>query len=395
MMRKVMIYVLLSLLGLTFQSCGGQTKNNKKDKDMTNGYTWGPAASAPLMFHADSRYVIFYVGEDNSPYPVIYSSLDGGIAGGSSNAALNAFDTQMAMPNGFKTIWLSFAERKVYRGDFTFTEEQKERYKKLFVQGFETTENINDSIELVHETYTTFCVTFIPGGRALLHITGPGRRVYVDSFQCEELKDITLEDLNFPYVTECNTIQEYFDKALKYEEFNLMLAYIKEHGIPFKLWDRYLERFNYKIKIEFENEETVLDPDYGSSYANGEIRKSRHGISEDSLSRIKSLAFKWYVGDVKYTGHFYFNEEDVLNIFDEAYGKDRTQQGEFIIRVSKYNNWFDIVLRVGEKEYLFDTKKRTQIHVFKLSPGQKAGDDEVHYNNHRHIHSSDIKFIGE
>lgn len=390
MIRRIMIYALLSLLGLNFQSCGGQTKNNKKDKDMTNGYTWGPAASAPLMFHADSRYVIFYVGEDNSPYPVIYSSLDGGIAGGSSNAALNAFDTQMAMPNGFKTIWLSFAERKVYRGDFTFTEEQKERYKQLFVQGFETTENINDSIELVHETYTTFCVTFIPGGRALLHITGPGRRVYVDSFQCEELKYITLEDLNFPYVTECNTIQEYFDKALKYEEFNLMLAYIKAHGIPYKLWDRYLERFNYKIKIEFENNETILDLDYGYKFANGEMFKSRDGVSVDSLARIKTTGFTWSVADTVYAGRFFYNENEVLDIFDKAYGKDRRQQGEFVIRVSKYNNWFDIFLRVGDKEFKFE---KTQIHVFKQGVDQHDRDAVVHYDNYRG--EDPTKFIGE
>lgn len=392
-MKKIMIYALLSLLGLNFQSCGGQIPNNKKDKDMTNGYTWGPAASAPLMFHADSRYVIFYVGEDNAPYPVIYSSLGGGIANGSSNAALNAFDTQMAMPNGFQTIWLSFAERKVYRGDFAFTEEQKERYKQLFVQGFETTEKKNDSIELVHETYTTFCVTFIPGGRALLHITGPGRRVYVDSFQCEELKDITLEELNFPYETKCNSLQEYFDKALKYEEFHLMLAYIKEHGIPFKLWDRYLERFNYKIKVEFENEETVIDPDYGYYFTNGEMFGSMDNVKVDAYARPMSLHMAWSVTDTVYTGHFYFNEEDVLNIFDEAYGKDRTQHGEFIIRVSKYNNWFDIVLRVGENEYKFDTEKRTQIHVFKVTPENKNYDDHLFYWNYRGQYLK--KFIGE
>lgn len=382
-MRALMIYPLLALLGLIFQSCLGQANNNKKNKDMANGYTWGPAASAPRMFKVESRYVIFYVGSDNSPYPVIYSGLGKGIANGSSNAALNKFNSQMEMPNGFETIWLSKAERKVYGGEFTFTEEQKERYRQFFVRGYEGAEMWNGKVELKHYTYTTFCVTFIPGGRALLHITGPGRRVYVDSFQCHELKDITLEELNFPYQTDCKTVQELFDFDLKYEEYQPMLTYIREHGIPYKLWDRYLEKFNYKIKIEFENEHTILDPDYGSSYANGEIIKSRDGIPTDSLARIKSLAFKWYVGDIKYTGHFYFNEEDVLEIFDRAYGNDRTQPGEFVIRVSKYNNWFDIFLRVGDKKYKFDNERRTQIHVFKVTPENKDDDNHLFYWNYR------------
>ncbi|MCP9610561.1 DUF2931 family protein [Coprobacter tertius] len=391
-MRIIMIYALLSLLGINFQYCGGQANNNKKNKEMANGYSWGPAASAPKLFPVESRYVIFYVGVDNSPYPVIYSELRRGIANGSSNAALNDFDAQMAMPNGFKTIWLSRAERKVYGGDFTFTDAQKERYRRLFVQGYEVFKKWQGKTEQKHYTYTTFCVTFIPGGKALLHITGPGRRVYVDSFQCDELKDITLEELNFPYVTNYKTMKEHFDRTLKYEEYQPMLAYIKEHGIPYKLWDRYLEKFNYKIKIKFENNETKLDPDYGSSYANGEIIKSRDGIPINSLARIKSLAFKWYVGDVKYTGHFYFNEDEVLEFFDKAYGKDRGQNGEFVIYVSKNNNRFDIFLRVGDRELKFE---KTQIHVFKQGVEQPDKEAIVFYNNHRDIHSSNIKFIGE
>lgn len=389
-MKKIIIYTLLALLGLNFQSCGGQANNNKKNTNMANGYSWGPAASAPKLFPVESRYVIFYVGEDNSPYPVIYSELDGGIADGSSNAALNDFDGQMAMPNGFKAIWLSRAERKVYGGDFTFSEEQKERYRRLFVQGYESAEEWQGKTELKHYTYTAFCVTFIPGGRALLHITGPGRRVYVDSFQCDELKDITLEELNFPYVTNYKTLQEHFDRTLKYEEYQPMLAYIKGHGILYKLWDRYLERFNYKIKIEFENSETILDPDYGYSFTNGEMFFSDDGVTVDSLARLKRIFPVWYVGDVEYSGNFFFNEDEVLEYFAEAYGKDRRQPGEFIIRVSKYNNKFDIFLRVGDKEFKFE---KTQIHVFKVTPENKDADDHLFYWNYR---GEEVKrYIGE
>ena len=386
-MKTIMIYALLTLLGLNFQSCGGK---NKKDKNMANSYAWGPAASAPILFPVELRYMIFYLGEDNTPYPVIYSMLGSGIARGNNQLGMNDFEGQMVMPNSFKTIWLSKAERKVYGGEFTFTKKQKERYRKLFETGYYSAETWEGKTTLEYTTYNTFCMTVIPGGKALLHITGTGRRVYVDSFQCTELKDITLEELNFPYQTTCKTIQEHFDNALKYDKYAPMLEYIKQHGIPYTLWDKYLERFNYKIKIEFENEAAVLDPDYGYKFANGEMFKSRDGISVDSLARIKTTGFTWSVADTVYTGRFFYNEDEVLELFDKAYGKDRGQNGEFVIYVSKYNNWFDISLRVGDREFKFE---KTQIHVFKVTPETKDDDDAVFYDNYRG--EDPTQFIGE
>lgn len=81
-----------------------------------------------------------------------------------------------------------------------------------------------------------------------------------------------------------------------------------------------------------------------------------------AYAHIMRRDFVWLVGDTVYTGFFYFNEDEVLDPFDKAYGGDHSQPGEFVIRVSKYNNRFDICLRVAGKEYKFE---KTQIHVFK------------------------------
>ena len=60
--------------------------------------------------------------------------------------------------------------------------------------------------------------------------------------------------------------------------------------------------------------------------------------------------FDWSVGDTLYTGNFFFDEVEVVRKFKEAFGTDHKRKGEFVVRVSKYNNWFDISLYVEGRE---------------------------------------------
>ena len=62
------------------------------------------------------------------------------------------------------------------------------------------------------------------------------------------------------------------------------------------------------------------------------------------------------------------------------------------MQVSKYNNWFDIFLQVGDKKYKLE---KTKIHVFRWGVNEDGRDAAVFYNNHRDQHSSTLVFIGE
>ena len=54
--------------------------------------------------------------------------------------------------------------------------------------------------------------------------------------------------------------------------------------------------------------------------------------------------------------------------------------GELVIKVSKYNNLFDISLIKGaDKQSL----KKTKIHVFRDTPSKLKKDEEPFYNNTR------------
>lgn len=93
-----------------------------------------------------------------------------------------------------------------------------------------------------------------------------------------------------------------------------------------------------------------------------------------------------------YTGHFYFDEEEVKKAFMDVYGNNPTQPGKLIIQVSKYNNWFDIYLEAENKKYKFE---KTKIHVFKQ--GVHDADDKavVIYDNHPQDGNDIFNFIGE
>ena len=93
-----------------------------------------------------------------------------------------------------------------------------------------------------------------------------------------------------------------------------------------------------------------------------------------------------------YTGHFYFDEEEVKKAFMDVYGNNPTQVGKFIIQVSKYNNWFDIYLEVGTKKYKFE---KTKIHVFKRGVNESGRNSKIIFDNHPQDGNEILNFIGE
>lgn len=93
-----------------------------------------------------------------------------------------------------------------------------------------------------------------------------------------------------------------------------------------------------------------------------------------------------------YTGHFYFDEEEVKKAFMDVYGNNPTQPGKLIIQVSKYNNRFNIYLETANKKYKFE---KTKIHVFKQRVHDSDDKAVVIYDNHPQDGNDILNFIGE
>ena len=97
---------------------------------------------------------------------------------------------------------------------------------------------------------------------------------------------------------------------------------LSKNGIPKGLWDTYAERFPYDIQIEFENEQTVFDPDYGYYCSNGEMLGSLDDVKYHPMARLKYLIMVWNVADTEYLGHLYFDENEVIRNYPAAFGDE-------------------------------------------------------------------------
>jgi hypothetical protein len=371
-------YMLFASLVFAESACHSKQKTN----DMRTDFIWDASVACPKNYPCEIKYG--YVGFGNNGDRMIISGSypDAGI-GYSGGGALTAYDVNYGfpVPNSAEILWVSYTEKKFYKLDVKFPKELQERMLQLFREGF------YDYSDQKYYRYDNLVLSLLPGGVVWLHLDASARYVCLDyPLQAKEVQ-MRLSDF---IETRHKTMDEFCTGRLS--DYPEAIENLKKNGIPYNLWNRYAERFAYTVKFEYENQETISDPDFGYIFANGEYFRGEDRVQVEELSRIKALNSVWQVGEVKYTGYFYFDEDEVLDIFDKAYRKHLQQKGEFLIWVSKYNNRFKITLRVGEREYEF---KKTKIHVFKQGVNRSDYEAVVFYNNHREIHSSDIKFVGE
>lgn len=296
--------------------------------------------------------------------------------------SVNPPHSEVSIPKGIDMVWVSIADKKIYRANIKLSQQIQNKLLKAFREGFFS--HWRES----NMDFNEFDVTILPGGHLWLYLgIGNLRRVLIcDTLKGEETH-MTLKEFSEDFYNAYQTV----DSLCTNDEDN---EFINRHGSEYdKIWAFYAQRFNYQFDIQFENKQTELRKgNFIINFANGEILNHDDPGYFEQPSRPNKIEFQWIVDDILYTGHFYFDEEEVKKAFMDVYGNNPTQPGKLIIQVSKYNNWFDIYLEARNKKYKF---KKTKIHVFKQ--GVHDSDDKavVIYNNHREINSKYIHFIGE
>ena len=345
-------------------------------------FPWTPNISAPRNYPVEIKYAYLCYGTEGDRYPVLSSGSCDGI--GVSKGAVSFEDYEkeggLDIPNGIEIVWLSFAESKIYKLHTTFSQNLQDEMLRLFREGFYVTKFDK------HKTYSTLLMTMLPGGKVWLYMDGMGRTVLVcDTLQAEPI-EMTLEEFDKDASYVSNSVQEYSEASLDKEQ----KAGIKANGIPFELWERYRERFNYDFKFEDKNSK-IDSLSLAYNFINGEFYYASDGAKTGLLSRPKEIYLEWNVGDTKYKGQFFLREEEVLEGFSKMYSSTkRSQKGTLIVKTSKYNNKFDIYLEIEGNKYFF---KKTKIHVFRITPENKNDDDHLYYWNYE---GEDVEqYLGE
>ena len=127
-------------------------------------------------------------------------------------------------------------------------------------------------------------------------------------------------------------------------------------------------------------------------FTNTDFLNERDNAPLSTWARPFHITFVWDRAGYHYIGEFYFDEEEVINVFREAFnhGK-RKEKGVLHIHISKYNNRFDLSLNVGKDEYKL---KHTNIYVLKRRIGSTSTKEEVFYDNCRDVDIDELNFSG-
>lgn len=350
---------------------------------MRTKFSWDFYISSPIHYSSIIKYAKAYYGDNKETVDVIDQSTLLGLGNvNASTYSVNPPKGEVGIPKGLEMVWVSIADKKIYRANIKFSQQIQNKLLKAFREGFYS--HWRES----NMDFNEFDVTILPGGHLWLYLgIGNLRRVLIcDTLKGEETH-MTLKEFNEGYYNAFQTI----DSLCTNDEDN---EFFKKHGSEYdKIWAFYAQRFNYQFDIRFENKQTELRKGRFMIYfANGEILNHDDPGYFEEPSRPNRIEFQWIADDMLYIGHFYFDEEEVKKAFMDVYGNNPTQVGKFIIQVSKYNNWFDIYLEVGTKKYKFE---KTKIHVFKRGVNESGRNSKIIFDNHPQDGNEILNFIGE
>jgi len=379
---RIVIIIGLMLNALTLVSCN---KINNMFKGNNTKFHWTPTVAAPRNYPVETGYAVFIYGDKNVGYPVMETRFARGIGDPLSAEDFDAPGSVYELPKRIRVLWLSITEQKYYKADIEIPAEVQDSMLHLFQKGFYY------PVDKTSEEYNTIVLTLLPEGKMWLTVAGAGKRTLV----CDNLKatetHVDFKDFNKEAYECFSTMQKYCAAALG--DYDGVKENLEEVGIPFDLWDVYKERFNYNLKIDFEDKNAKIDSAHTvCEFTNTDFLNERDNAPLSTWARPFHITFVWDRAGYHYIGEFYFDEEEVINVFREAFNqKHRKEKGVLHIHVSKYNNKFDIYLLVDGKQYPLT---KTMIHVFRETPEHKKEEEVPFYNNHEDIYSGDIHYIG-
>ena len=380
-MKKIYLILFILALCITTLSCKGLS-NGKND--MRTKFSWDFYISSPTHYSSELKYAKAFYGDNGEETVDVF---DETAMAGLGNVTATPFSvnpphSEVSIPKGIDMVWVSIADKKIYRANIKLSQQIQNKLLKAIREGFYS--HWRES----NMDFNEFDVTILPGGHLWLYLgIGNLRRVLIcDTLKGEEIH-MTLKEFSEDFYNAYQTVD-----SLCADGYDT--PYIIEHGSEYdKIWAFYAQRFNYQFDIQFENKQTELRKgNFIINFANGEILNHDDPGYFEQPSRPNKIEFQWIADDMLYIGHFYFDEEEVKKAFMDVYGNNPTQPGKLIIQISKYNNWFDIYLEAGNKKYKFE---KTKIHVFKQRVHDSDDKAVVIYDNHPQDGNDILNFIGE
>lgn len=175
---------------------------------------------------------------------------------------------------------------------------------------------------------------------------------------------LTLDDVCKNYLARYSEVKTYF--------FN--------HGLPAQnLYKEYMRQFVYRYQLFFshggdcdkEDSNDDLKPELNyieDALFDGTFDKLHDGglTNYHEAGKPKKLTVKWHIMKSEYTAHFWFDDEEILRVFERFYGVHPDTKTDFMIRIDAEKNKYELALyRYGLKEPQVINESAYQLIVFK------------------------------
>ncbi|MCE3074539.1 DUF2931 family protein [Chryseobacterium gwangjuense] len=317
-MKILLINLLCSILLL--QSCnkGNKQMNIENKKNFSYAVTFSAATGFTAEVHEgyladENKKMICGVpkaGMEEGPW-----QYDGAKAGQGGNI----------IPSYIDLTYVAYAEKKFYRIEGALP---KDKILAAFQKGFKVKGNEIENGKSIWEngTYDEVTIGAAPGGIIVVWLSGNHHRTEICRLQAKE----TTVDVNDFYDNPHNRTQQgFFDELYKISISDSIKTVIEKNGIPYGLWDKYREKYNYRFRLHPYDEKDTFDQIYRLNY-NGE---SEYLIDTKATEIYKKDAIPYNVVFMmqKYSAEIGFNDEELMVIFEKFKEKHSDKPIEIVL----------------------------------------------------------------
>ena len=318
------IFLACALILLSLTACDGHMRK----------YDWLPTECAPENYPIMIYGGTILYGDEGSIYIPDGKIVQRGW--GSDGSTHVAGDALKEAPKAIDLKWISYAEKKNYSGHFLL---ETEKIDQLFQHGYEDIHLPNGRAE-----YNRVKVGMAPGGVVVVWVAGAGNMVEVGRFQAKEVADL---DWKQKFPTMEGTMKEFSDTVTKALP-DTIKQQIANHKIPFGLWDKWRQRFDWKS-------------DYAGFGNIHEVALLYFNKEEQWLYQIQTIPYEQRAPieklDIFWTDNLQreirteikFDEDEVFNTFGQA----GNEQATLLVTLDSKKNELLIRLKLKDKELPF------------------------------------------